>query len=141
MNQTLILFPLLAMFALVVIVAVTMFRRRVAFYKSNRVHPQKTATSAQMAAVMPDQRAPDNFRNLFELPVMFYVAVLTLYVTQLVILPQLVLAWVYVAARYAHSYIHCTSNVVMRRFYAFLVSCLTLLAMWIVLAIQLLTKA
>lgn len=141
MNQTLILYPLLAMFALVVMVAVTMFRRRVAFYKSNRVHPQKTATSAQMAAVMPDQRAPDNFRNLFELPVMFYVAVLTLYVTQLVILPQVVLAWVYVAARYTHSYIHCTSNVVMRRFYAFLVSCLTLLAMWIVLAIQLLTKA
>ncbi|MDX2218239.1 MAG: MAPEG family protein [Burkholderiales bacterium] len=141
MNQTLILFPLLAMFALVVMVAVTMFRRRVAFYKSNRVHPQKTATSAQMAAVMPDQRAPDNFRNLFELPVMFYVAVLTLYVTQLVILPQVVLAWIYVAARYTHSYIHCTSNVVMRRFYAFLVSCLTLLAMWIVLAIQLLTKA
>ena len=141
MNQALILYPLLAMFALVVMVAVTMFRRRVAFYKSNRVHPQKTATSAQMAAVMPDQRAPDNFRNLFELPVMFYVAVLTLYVTQLVILPQLVLAWIYVAARYTHSYIHCTSNVVMRRFYAFLVSCLTLLAMWIVLAIQLLTKA
>jgi hypothetical protein len=141
MNQTLILYPLLAMFALVVVVAVTMFRRRVAFYKTNRVHPQKTATSAQMAAVMPDQRAPDNFRNLFELPVMFYVVVLTLYVTQLVILPQLVLAWIYVAARYAHSFIHCTSNVVMRRFYAFLVSCLTLLAMWIVLAIQLLTKA
>lgn len=141
MNQTLILYPLLAMFALVVIVAVTMFRRRVAFYKTNRVHPQKTATSAQMAAVMPDQRAPDNFRNLFELPVMFYVVVLTLYVTQLVILPQLVLAWIYVAARYTHSFIHCTSNVVMRRFYAFLLSCLTLLAMWIVLAIQLLTKA
>lgn len=141
MNQTLILFPLLAMFALVVMVAVTMFRRRVAFYKANRIHPQKTATSAQMAAVMPDQRAPDNFRNLFELPVMFYVAVLTLYVTQLVILPQVVLAWVYVAARYTHSYIHCTSNVVMRRFYAFLVSCFTLLAIWIVLAIQLLTKA
>lgn len=141
MNQTLILYPLLAMFALVVVVAVTMFRRRVAFYKTNRVHPQKTATSAQMAAVMPDQRAPDNFRNLFELPVMFYVAVLTLYVTQLVIMPQLVLAWIYVAARYTHSFIHCTSNVVMRRFYAFLVSCLTLLAMWVVLAIQLLTKA
>ncbi|MBL8517644.1 MAG: MAPEG family protein [Betaproteobacteria bacterium] len=141
MNQTLVLYPLLAMFALVVMVAVTMFRRRVAFYKTNRVHPQKTATSAEMAAVMPDSRAPDNFRNLFELPMMFYVALLALYITQLVILPQLVLAWVYVAARYAHSFIHCTSNVVMRRFYAFLVSCLTLLAMWILLAYQLFTKA
>ena len=141
MNQSLILYPLLAMFLLVCIVAVTMFRRRVAFYKSNRVHPQKTATSAQMAATMTDSRAPDNFRNLFELPMMFYVAVLTLYVTQLVVLPQLVLAWIYVAARYAHSGIHCTSNVVMNRFYAFLTSCLALLCMWILLAVQLLTKA
>ena len=90
---------------------------------------------------MPDSRAPDNFRNLFELPMMFYVAVLTLYVTQLVVLPQLVLAWIYVAARYAHSGIHCTSNVVMNRFYAFLTSCLALLCMWILLAVQLLTKA
>ena len=94
-----------------------------------------------MAATMPDSRAPDNFRNLFELPMMFYVAVLTLYVTQLVVLPQLVLAWIYVAARYAHSGIHCTSNVVMNRFYAFLTSCLALLCMWILLAVQLLTKA
>jgi hypothetical protein len=141
MNQTLILYPLLAMFALVCIVAATMFRRRVVFYKSNRVHPQKTATSAQMLAVMPDSRAPDNFRNLFELPMMFYVALLTLYVTGLACMPQLVMAWVYVVARYAHSYIHCTSNTVMHRFYAFLLSCFTLLAMWIMLAVQLMTKA
>lgn len=139
MNQTLILYPLLAMFALVCIVATAMFRRRVAFYKSNRVHPQKTATSAQMATVMPDSRAPDNFRNLFELPVMFYVAVLVLFAAKLVCLPQLVLAWIYVGARYIHSFIHCTSNVVMRRFYAFVVSCAALLAMWIMLAWQLLT--
>lgn len=140
MNQTLMLYPLLAMFALVCIVAVTMFRRRVAFYKKNRIHPQKTATAAEMTAVMPDSRAPDNFRNLFELPVMFYVVVLVTYVTQLTNLPLLILAWLYVAARYAHSWIHCTSNAVMRRFKAFLVSCLVLLAMWIVLAIQLMQK-
>jgi hypothetical protein len=68
------------MFVLCVLVAATMFRRRVAFYKANRIHPQKTATSAEMTATMPDSRAPDNFRNLFEVPVMFYVAVLTIYV-------------------------------------------------------------
>lgn len=140
MNQTLILYPLFAMFGLVCIVAATMFRRRVAFYKSNRVHPQKTATSAEMIAMMPDSRAPDNFRNLFELPVMFYVAVLVVFVTQSANLPLIILAWVYVVARYAHSWIHCTSNAVMQRFKAFLVSCLVLLSIWILLAIQLLQK-
>ena len=57
MEAKLILYPLLAMFLLVCLVAATMLRRRIAFYKQNHVHPQKTATSAQMTAVMPDSRA------------------------------------------------------------------------------------
>ena len=138
MEAKLILYPLLAMFLLVCLVAATMLRRRIAFYKLNRVHPQKTATSAQMAAVMSDSRAPDNFRNLFELPVMFYVAALTIFVTGNICVPHLILAWGYVVARYAHSFIHCTSNVVMHRFYAFLTSCVLLVCIWLMLAYQLL---
>ncbi|MEP7155242.1 MAG: MAPEG family protein [Betaproteobacteria bacterium] len=138
MESRLILFPVLAMFLLVCLVAVTMFRRRVTFYKQNRVHPQKTATSAQMLATMPDSRAPDNFRNLFETPVLFYVAMLMIFVTGFICLPHVILAWCYVAARYTHSYIHCTSNVVMRRFYAYVASCLFLLCTWLMLAWQLL---
>ena len=138
MEPKLILYPLLAMFLLICLVAATMFRRRLAFYKQNRVHPQKTATAAQMAAVMPDSRAPDNFRNLFELPVMFYVAALTIYATGLICMPHLILAWCYVIARYVHSFIHCTSNVVMNRFYAFVTSCLLLLCIWLMLVYQLL---
>ena len=139
MNSKLILYPLLAMFLLICMVAATVIRRRIAFYKKNRVHPQKTATSAQMSAVITDSRAADNFRNLFELPVMFYVATLIVYTSNLICLPHIILAWGYVIARYAHSYIHCTSNVVMRRFYAFLTSCLFLLCIWLMLAWQLLT--
>ena len=141
MEAKLILYPLLAMFLLVCLVAATMLRRRVAFYKQNRVHPQKTATSSQMAAVMPDSRGPDNFRNLFELPIMFYVATLTIYAAGLICLPHVILAWGYVAARYAHSFIHCTSNVVMHRFYAFLASCVLLVCIWLMLAYQLLFAA
>ncbi len=139
MNKTLILYPMLAMFLLMVMVAVTMLRRRIAFYKSNRVHPQKTALSAQMSAVMADSRAPDNFRNLFELPVFFYAALITLYVTNLANMTFVVLAWGYVAARFAHSLIHCTTNVVMHRFYAFVTSCTLLLIIWAMMAWQLLT--
>ena len=139
MEAKLILYPLLAMFLLVCLVAATMLRRRVTFYKQNRVHPQKTATSSEMAAVMPDSRGPDNFRNLFELPIMFYVATLTIYAAGLVCMPHLILAWGYVIARYVHSFIHCTSNVVMHRFYAFLTSCVLLVCIWLMLAYQLFT--
>jgi hypothetical protein len=139
MAPKLILYPLLAMFLLTCVVAATMLRRRIAFYKSNRVHPQKTATSAEMSATIKDTRASDNFRNLFEVPVLFYVAILAVHASALVNLAYVVLAWGYVAARYLHSYIQCTSNVVMRRFYAFVTSCFCLIAIWVMLAIQLLT--
>ena len=139
MNAKLILLPLLAMFLLACIVAGTMLRRRISFYKTNRVHPQKTATSAQMAAIIADSRAPDNFRNLFEIPVLFYVAVLTIYVTGQTNALYLLLAWGFVLARYVHSAIHCTSNIVMRRFYAFLASNVFLVSIWLCLAYQLIT--
>ena len=138
MAAKLILYPLLAMFLLTCLVAATLIRRRIAFYKSNRIHPQKTATSAQMSATMEDSRAADNFRNLFEVPVLFYVAVLAIFAGGFTCLPHLLFAWGFVAARYVHSYIHCTSNVVMRRFYAYLTSFLFLLGTWLMLAWQLL---
>lgn len=139
-DAKLILWPLCAMFLLCCFVAGTMLRRRIAFYKSNKVHPQKTATSLQMAATITDTRAADNFKNLFELPVLFYVAVLLVFTAGIYSTSHLLLAWVYVAARYTHSYIHCTSNVVMIRFYAFLASCSALSAMWLMIAYQLLTQ-
>jgi hypothetical protein len=139
MEQKLILMPLIAMAALVFIVFGVMFRRRVGFMKANRLHPQKVATSAQMAAAIEDSRASDNVRNLFEAPVLFYVAVLTLFTTGLASPPFLILAWFYVVARYVHSYIHCMHNTVMQRFYAYLVSMLALLVMWVMLAYQLLS--
>jgi hypothetical protein len=91
-----------------------------------------------MAATMPDSRAPDNFRNLFELPVLFYVALLTIYIIGATNTAFVLLAWGYVAARVAHSYIHCTSNIVMHRFYAFVTSCTLLSCIWLLLAYQLL---
>ena len=140
MEAKQILFPLIAMVLIVCIVAGTMLRRRIDYFNTNRVHPQKTALSAQMAATIADSRAPDNFRNLFEVPVLFYTAVLVVFTAGLFSTAYLVLAWAYVFARAAHSVIQCTSNNVMRRFYAFLTSCLILVAIWLMIAYQLLLK-
>jgi hypothetical protein len=131
------LYTLLPMFLLTCIVAGTMLRRRIAFYKINQVHPQKTATSIEMSATIKDTRASDNFRNLFEIPVLFYVTVLVVFALGLTSVAHLVLAWGYVASRYVQSYIHCPSNIVMRRFYAFLFSCTCLMCMWLMLTYQL----
>ena len=131
MDNKLILLPMFAMVLLVCFVAGAMLRQRIAYMKTNRVHPQKLATSTAMATAITDSRTSDNFRNLFETPVLFYTIVLTIFVTKLTSPLLLVLAWAYVVARGAHSLIHCTTNIVMHRFYAFLASCALLLLLWL----------
>ena len=90
-------------------------RRRIGQMKRERIHPQSVATSAQTAARLTDSRAADNFRNLFELPVLFYLA-LRGRADRPGHADMLALAWAFVALRVAHSGIQCTYNKVMHRF-------------------------
>ena len=140
MNNLSILGPFFAMALLVAIVAGLTFRERVRQYKSMRLHPQKAPTRKEFAAVMQDTRCSDNFQNLFETPVMFYVVCLGLYVSQTVSLAAVVLAWLYVLTRYAHSWVHCGSNKVMWRFRCFAASVFTLIALWTIWGFALLTR-
>src|SRR3546814_20134259 len=66
-----------------------------------------------------DSRAADNFRNRFELPVLFYLALTVAAVSGLVTTTTLVLAWLFVLLRVAHSAIQCSYNKVMHRFQAY----------------------
>lgn len=138
MSAKLILFPMLAMVALTLMVAMLMLKRRISAFKTKRIHPQKVALSAQMAALVEDTRASDNFRNLFETPVLFYAAILTIFSANLLATAHLWMAWAYVAARYGHSFIQCTDNNVMRRFYAFISSVTLVLCIWLFIGYQLL---
>jgi hypothetical protein len=92
------------------------------------------ALSAGMAAHMEDTRASDNYRNLFEAPVLFYVAALAAFALKVVTPLLVALAWLYVACRVVHSLIHVTTNRVKHRFLAFVASHAVLFVVWIVLA-------
>ena len=138
MREHAILFPALAMVALTIVVWFRMYTSRVAEMRRERIHPQSVATSAQMAARITDTRASDNFRNLFELPVLFYVALLVLAWTGHVTPVTLLLAWLFVALRVLHSAIHCTYNRVVHRFYAYLAGGVVLWVLWGVVAVDLL---
>jgi hypothetical protein len=128
-----IFLPALAMVALTFIVLGVMFSRRVAQMKRDRIHPQKVATSQQAAALYTDVAPADNFRNLFEMPVLFYIALIVAAMTDQTGPLVLGLAWAYVVARGLHSAIHCSYNKVMHRFRAFALSVFVLLALWAVL--------
>ena len=130
MTDTNIFLPALAMAGLTFIVWLRMYFMRVAEMKRERIDPQAVATSPQMAATLKDTRAADNFRNLFELPVLFYMALTVAAMSGQVTTLVLALAWLFVALRVLHSAIHCGYNKVMHRFQAYLAGGIVLWILW-----------
>lgn len=125
-----IFLPAFAMVVLTIVVWLRMYTTRVAQMKRERIHPQAVATSAQAAARLTDSRAADNFRNLFELPVLFYLALVVAAVSGLANTTTLALAWLFVLLRVVHSVIHCGYNKVMHRFQAYLAGGVVLWVLW-----------
>jgi hypothetical protein len=105
--------------------------------RSRRIHPQQVATSKQMSETMRNVQSADHFRNLFEMPVMFYALCAFLAITRLTTLLLLACAWGYVVLRAAHTYVHLTSNKVVRRFQVFVASTIVLYVMWGIFAVRL----
>jgi len=138
MENNAIFLPAVAMAALTFVVWWRMYFTRIAQMKRERIHPQSVATSAQAAAKLTDSRAADNFRNLFELPVLFYLAIVVAAQTGLATTTVLALAWLFVVLRIAHSWIQCTYNKVMHRFYVYVTGGMVLWVLWGVLAYGLL---
>ena len=129
MPQTSILLPLLAMIALVLAVWVRLYIDRISELRSHRIPLQDISTARQMAERLTNTNAADNFKNLFEMPVLFYVFCLTIFVTQSVTLMFVGCAWLYVLLRVVHSVIHCTYNNVLHRFIVYALSSLVLFTM------------
>ena len=73
-----------------------------------------------------------NYMNLLELPMLFYVLCLALYVTNSVSALEVGLAWIYVVLRIAHSAIHLTLNHIYTRLIVFALSNVVLGFAWLV---------
>lgn len=78
--------------------------------------------------------ASRHYDNLFQVPVLFYLACITALV--LGVQGPLALAWGFVALRLIHTLIHLSYNNVLHRFLAFMASNLLLIAIWVTLAMQ-----
>jgi hypothetical protein len=105
--------------------------------RTRRIHPQQVATSKQMGETLQNVQSADHFRNLFEVPVLFYALCGFLAITKLTTLLLLACAWGYVVLRAAHTYIHLTHNKVVRRFQTFVASTIVLYVMWGIFAVRL----
>ena len=78
------------------------------------------------------------YHNQLELPVLFYVLTILSLVTRHADLLFVVLAWIFVASRIVHAYIHVTDNNVNRRGPIFGLGALVLTIMWLVFIVRIL---
>jgi hypothetical protein len=106
------------------VVWVYMYIRRIAFITANNIRSQDLAVPAALAQISPPaiSNPSDNLKNLFEIPVLFYALTLYLFFTKQVDTLYVDAAWVFVAFRVLHSVVHCTFNLVMLRFYLYLIA-------------------
>jgi len=89
----------------------------------------------ESSSVPPHVIIPNrNYMNLLELPMLFYVGCLLIYVTGGATPLMVSIAWVYVALRVVHSAIHLTYNHVIHRLIAFALSNGVLIALWMLAA-------
>lgn len=125
--------PFLSMMALTFVVWIVMYQRRLRYIVKHDVDPENLSSPERAAAILPDDVAApaNNLRNLFELPALFYALCLYLYLSSSVDAGHVIAAWLFVAFRILHSYVHCTSNRVMLRFQLYVAASL---ALWFMLA-------
>ncbi len=131
MTQTAIFAPFFATVFLTLVVWVYMYIRRISFITGNKISARDLAVPGALAKLSPPavSNPSDNLRNLFEIPVIFYGLALYLFVTKQVDTVYVGAAWIFVAFRVLHSAVHCTINIIMLRFYLYLIATL---AVWFI---------
>src|SRR5436190_10685821 len=123
MNPVGVLYPVLAMALLTALVWLTMLMVRGRHMRLHGIVPNDMPTRVQADARFGAAQAPNNnLMNLFELPVLFYVAALIIFQLRAFDGLYFALAWAFVALRYAHSAIHLTYNDVLHRGLPYLLS-------------------
>lgn len=138
MPTSAILMPVFALVALTAVTGVRLYHERISEIRRRRIHLQQLATSRGTAETLEDTRAADHFRNLFEVPVLFYTLCALLAAGDHVTAPLVGLSWLYVAVRCPQALIHLTCNRVLHRFTVFVTGTSILLIAWTVFAVDIL---
>ncbi|MEM5471952.1 MAPEG family protein [Hoeflea sp. AS60] len=133
-SSTAIFWPVLAQVLLTYVVYATVSARRVGSIKAGKAK----AADFKVPSIEPEPSATAirNLSNQFELPVLFFAASLSLFVTGAAGMAAVVAGWAFVLARAAHAWVHLTSNRLRIRRPLFIVSLLINFVQWLLLAIH-----
>lgn len=135
MNTSGLVWPMLVQASLTIFLFFLLGRVRTAAFKRGGVEIKRAALHAD---VWPDEvlKVSNNLQNQFETPVLFYVLCFSLIALNAVTPLAMGLAWLYVASRLAHAWVHLGSNHVPSRFRFFVVGLLTLMALVVLVALK-----
>jgi hypothetical protein len=135
MSIKAVLLPLFVEVALTFVLLFWMGSMRVAAVRRGEVHPGDIALREPNwpRRVLQIQYA---FHNQLELPVLFYVLTILVWMTRFADLLFVILAWVFVVLRLMHAYVHVTDNNVPRRGTIFIAGAIVLTVMWVIFAVR-----
>jgi hypothetical protein len=131
MNADPVWLPCSAMVLVTAIVWIKLYADRLGEMRARGISPQSLATAREAAGRLEKTAAADNFRNLFEVPVLFYVWCIAVAMTGGSTAGLVAAAWVFVGLRALHSLIHVTWNRVLHRFLVYFASTVLMFAMWV----------
>jgi hypothetical protein len=127
-----ILYPVFALAAWTFLVLLRIPFVRVRSVRRREIGPNDFKFG-ESSSVPPNVSIPNrNYMNLLELPMLFYVVCVLLYVTGGASRFSIMVAWAYVALRVVHSFVHLTYNRVLHRLFAFTLSNVALVSLWVI---------
>ena len=141
MRNPAILYPMFALAAwtLCVLLLIPLVRSRAALRREIVVDDFRYGESPNVPGTVSIPNR--NYMNLLELPMLFYIVCLVLYVTGAASSLAIAIGWAFVAFRIVHSVIHLTYNRVLHRLAAFTAANFALAFLWVIAAAHLVAAA
>lgn len=130
MSNIHILYPAIAMFSLTIFCVVKLGLTR--FFAVRRKEVSVSFFSTYSKGTQPPRLhlLMRHVQNHFEVPPLFYIAVVALLVTHSVSRSDIILAWLFVGSRLVHTLIHLGHNNVSQRFFVFGFGLICLCGLW-----------
>ncbi|MDQ0319276.1 hypothetical protein QO002_001414 [Pararhizobium capsulatum DSM 1112] len=133
-GNTAIFWPMIGQTALIFSIYFLMARRRFGAVRAGaaKPHDYKIPTIEPT----PSATVARNLINQFELPMLFYIVCILLNITAGATYLALAVAWLFVASRCFHAFVHVTSNRLMVRQRLFLLGFVCVVVLWVLFAIH-----
>lgn len=137
MTQTAILYPVFVQVALTFFLQAWMRKERIGALRRGELQFKDISLRQQNWPARATQIS-NAFHHQLEVPILFYALVAFLMITSQVDTLFVALAWLFVAARLFHAFIHTTANKQPHRFLAFAAGSIVLAVMWVAFALRIL---